>query len=412
MINIIICFVLIIGIIEIIRYKKYYLKYKLLNDIKIEEALDNKYILEFFRDLRKYPDILETYIKDLYYSKKSLEEINNRDVCEGFFDIIHNDSKYIDNIKEVITNIKKMYHSKNIYILDSKTYNNRIKWHKDKLISVFDNFIMCTLRITTQYITNMYLSIIGYKLTISENGINIWINKYNVDKGIPIIFFNCISYDINYNKNLLFSLNKHFNIILIDISFLKISNMPQSMNNIISNVHNFLEKKYNILNNINKYNMMGIGLGANICANYINYNSEYIDKLFVIEGHIFIADGLKIFYTKNEKYDQNLYAQYFINKQFNIDKSFLYGLTDFDKPIDNDMYIKEKISKGIYLFFYNIDPCIQIKYANRKRIPIKYFILKNKNLDNTVQYIETNFLEYIIETILDIYEESKNKFIQ
>lgn len=452
-------------IIDIFRYAHYLICYNKLNKAKsaYENISNEKNVIKFFDDMQRYPELIEDNIKDLYYSKVNLEDMNFADVCEALYCIIGAHSQYIEIIKKIIKKLqinKVLLNKKNIFT--SNKIHNRLANKNKSLHSWFIIFPIFIIIKGIHIITHYYLKILGYKYYTTKHGLNIWYTTYDHKKGTPLIFFHGSIGGLSFYCPVFKYFRDNYNIIMPElpgISFMDAIDPPPSFDDMIDDVYIFIMKIYinknidvrdiydnandivnditndiindittdignditnDIVNDINKINdtildinLMGHSLGNTLCCGFINKYPKLVNNFFCIEGHIFYNRGLKIFSDFESIYDipvedfytiiffqRNLYVQYFINKQLSLDKCFIYDLADNDTK-----QIKIHMFHGKHDERLLIQP--QLDYALKKKIPISYHIFE-KNHKHGLFIMNRNFKNYVISKIHETYEKNIN----
>lgn len=171
-------------IIDTIRYIRYQKLYNLLNNLECNKALDHKNIKKYIDDLNNYPEIVEDNIKDIYYSRVSLEDMNIEDVREALYSIIGQNIRYTDDINEFIKNYKNYQKSRGRKIFEGTKNHKRIMFKKDPIKAWFPILPLYILTNVFNWIISTYMILLGYKYHHFPDGLKIWYNKYDSKKKI------------------------------------------------------------------------------------------------------------------------------------------------------------------------------------------------------------------------------------
>ena len=400
-------------IIDIIRYVQYLALYKLFNTDHPIRDHDHKNINLMIKDLKSNPHILKNIITDIFFSQISLENMCYDDVINAMYELCNLDPQYLDDIKEMINNLKQSEELNQRIIFNSNQFHNRLRYKSNNLKSWFLPLpvYLATKIVWLSVIT--YMIYLGYKRHTLKDGLIIWYNEYDKTKGTPLVFFHPSVGGVALQYTILKHLHKTHNIIMPEIpglSFIDSNDKPLSIKQIVTDVHTFITDKY-INDTEIKINLMGNSLGCSICCAYINMYPKIIDNFFCVEGQIFFPRGLKIFSSFEQNalnniidefftipfFHRDLYIQYFMYKRISLDLTSLFDLDSDDK-------------KHIKLHMYHVkdDNIIlikpQLKYALKKKFPLTYHIF-----DGTYSHgafvLSNEFKQYVINDIQKNYSK-------
>jgi pimeloyl-ACP methyl ester carboxylesterase len=400
-------------VIDIIRYIKYCKLYnKLVNYITESNNVIEPNIIKFLKDI-KNREIFEKKIKDMYFSKVELEDMYYDDVCDGLYDIIDRNPKYINNIKNIVKSHQVKWRKKGRDVFKGNKVNKRFNFKRNKIKSWFHILPLFLILNIYDKCVKKYMKILGYKCKIVNN-IHIWYSEYEKSKGKPLLFFHSSVGGITIYLSLLKTLHKNYNIIMPEIpgiSFMGTDKPPMNIIDISNSVVNFT-KEY--MDDNKKINIMGHSLGNLLCSTIVNLYPEIVNNFFCIEGQIFIAGCIRIFSyfelsileteLKNIfryiLFYRNIFLQYYLTNCISIDSCFIYDLKE-----NNNKNIK------IHMFHFENDELIkikpQLKYANYKGIPINYHLFKGDYSHGSFIF-SRNIINYITDNIKKIYDDDKN----
>ncbi len=424
-------------IIDFVRYVIYIYTYKKLNNNTDICTINHKNIKKFINDLKKYPEFIEDNIKDIYYSKITLEEMNFSDVCDAMYSMCGKDPKYINDIKNILKGYQlRQKYEHNRIIFNNKKKINRIKYKSQIINSWFLIFPIYIVTRIFNMLIKIYMIFLGYRYYKFKNRLNVWYNKYDKTKGKPLVFFHASVGGLSLYFTLLSHFYKNYNIIMPEIpgvSFVDAIDPPPSVDEIVKSVGFFIRMycydhsnntilEHNIKKSLEldndaiqnteincMINLMGHSLGNSICAAFINENPKNVDNFFCVEGQVFFNRGLTVYADFDKKineipcrdlitvplFHRDLYVQYFIIKQLTLDKCCVYDLND-----DNNNHIK------IHMFHCKDDNKIQILpqiiYAIKKKIPIQYHIFTDSHSHGSF-VINSMIRNYVIEKIQQTY---------
>jgi pimeloyl-ACP methyl ester carboxylesterase len=411
-------------IIDIYRYIRYNIACKLFNETPDHRDTNHQNIQILLRDLDKYPDIFEMMIKDLFFGKIMLENMNYDDVCLSLFEMIGEYDQYRDEIKRIVKRFQLKMRSKNINVFTSNVRTYRVRSRKHGLKSWFIILPVYIMSRVANIIITIYMKLLGYQSKKCGNGLVIWYSKYDPALGTPLVFFHASVGGLTVHYPSLAHFYKNHNIILPEIpgiSFIDTDDKPFPISSIIENVHNFLLTEYISDQNkcINpetiKINLMGHSLGSAICSSYINTYPKNIDSFFCVEGQIFFHRIMKISHDLNSDihntsledliavslFNRNLYVQYFLIKCMTIDYSMLYDLkSDEKKHIKIHMYHVQNDER------LSLDP--QLDYAKRKGFQLKHHTFPG-NLYHGSFILNKYVREYVLKDIQTIYDEQLHR---
>lgn len=404
------------AIIDIYRYIKYtHMHKKLSHSSEIIRETNHDNIKFLLNDLKTHSDIFENTVKDIFYNKLSLEEMNFDEVCIALFDLIGNHEQYRDEIKQLVK-----YHQLKQRKNNRDIFNNHNSCHSriDSKSKIYSWFIILPILLLTKIAyyavfcyMKFYMKFNNMKL---NNGIDIWFNNYDPKKGKPLVFFHASSGGITILAPALRNLNQNYNIIMPEIpclSFMNNMNKPPLMSEIIDSVHTFIKKNYKS-NHIDQINLMGHSIGTAFCCGYINKYPKFIDSFFSIEGQIVFPSSLKISHSFSKNinelptdqiltipfFDRNMHVQYYFMKHLTMDL-LLFDLDSEDK-------------KHIRIFMYHVknDKRVsidhQLNYLERKKFPIKYHIFNGDYCHGSFA-LNNNIRSYILN---DIKNNCNNDF--
>ncbi len=405
-------------LIDFYRYVKYVIIYNKLNNVKghnekNNENVNHTNIKKFLNDLKSFPELIEENIKDIYYGKTKLENTSFEDVCDAIYTMCAETPMYIDHIKKIVKSYQISEKNNNRIIFKNTTLNHRIN-KNTQLKSWFLILPLFLIIKCFRFFIDAYMLFLGYKYQITNNGLKIWYTIYDETKGTPLVFFHASVGGFSFHYSSLRHYQKNYNIIMPEIpgiSFTEHSDIPPSIDMIIDDVFSFVNNFIQINHN-NKINLMGHSLGNSMCAAFINKYPTHVDNFFCIEGQIFFNRGLKIYADLESDvrdipqedilsiplFHRNLYVQYYIIKQVTLDTCCIYDLVD-----PNNQHIK------IHMFHTKMDNKIlimpQIEYANKKKIPIRYYIFEG-NYSHGSFILNNTFKNYVTTKIKEICDKS------
>jgi len=386
-------------VIEIIRYIRYRIVCDVLNKIKNpngENQLDHN-MKKYFEDMVMYPELCWNnfkYIDNGY----DLSNIHYDSFCEYLHYLTSYSPKYVEIIKRAVKVVTKYYESIDVRILDPKLAKTSDKtFGQTSGQTLGSNFVKLINELRCSYqiipidflktlyrmVINIWMSWIGYKCRIYPNRMVIWYIPHDPLKKSPLLFYSIDP----INPNLLYGLT-NYNIIIPEIPDIRLFQFetPLSIGEIVDTTMDFL--KYNYVDsekmdevdsklskkfepqepNDLKINIMGYGLGNNVCCSLINRYSTYVNNFISIEGQIFTNSGLN-----RMSGSKDLFVQYFSKRLVRIDEGFIYDLSQYP-------HIKIQM---FFLEHHTVEKInSQIEYARKKQIPIKYFIFVTKSLMN------------------------------
>lgn len=412
-------------IIDIYRYARYRSMYIKLNENNHEHRDTNhKNIRELLNDLKQYPDILTDLIHDLFFNKITMEDMNFDEVCMSLFEMIGEHNEYYTDIVKLLEEYKYLSITKDKNVFGGKYKHERIKHNKHEIKCWFTILPIYLITRCINACVFVYMKILGFNCYIHENGLKIWHNTYDINKGDPIVFFHASVGGITVQIASISHLYNNYNIIMPEIPGVAFfdtkdtKDRPLAISEIIDTVQEFLLEQYydkiNIEKN-NKINLMGHSLGCTICSAYINRHPQYISNFFCIEGQIFFPRALRIsedFVSKIEDipledlitvplFHRDLYVQYFIIKRLTIDSTMIYNMND------------EKSHIKIHMYHVKDDRRIlieeQLEYASRKNIQLEYHIFDGDYLHGSFA-MNKKIRNYVMKDIKNIYKN--NNYIE
>lgn len=406
-------------VIELIRYIQYCIIYKRLNGMKCNKPLFHENIRNFIADSKRFPEMFAENIKDMFYQRVALEDINFEDLCEGVYENMGEDPRYINDIKKLVKRTQLYYrkhHDRDIFA--GIKFHKRIRHKNDPIKSWFPILPIFLITRGFNIVIQIYMKFLGYKCYTFPNKLRVWHNEYDPKKGTPLIFIHASVGGISLQFTLLKYYAEQHNIIMPEIpgiSFIDTPEPPPTITEITNNIHTFIHNIY--LEDIPdldprdlSFNLMGHSLGNTICAGFINHYPKMISHFFCVEGMIFTNRCLKIFtYLETDLYDipredlitvplfhRDLYVQYFIARRASIDNGFIYNLDGDASHIKIHMFhIKTDLRLAI-------QP--QLEYATLKKIPVSYHLFNGNYLHGSF-VMSSRVREYVINTINNIYLE-------
>jgi pimeloyl-ACP methyl ester carboxylesterase len=424
MINFWICLLLIWLVIDVYRYIGYFFAYRKLNIHPEQRDTNHGNIKKMLQDFEHYPDILEDLIHDIFFNKIRMEDMNFDEVCESVFEMIGENEQYRKDIKNIIKNFQLAKRKKGINIFMSRVHHNRVRHNKHDIISWFNILPIYLLTRGINICVILYMKCLGYQCYRFNSGLKIWYNKYDQEKGTPLIFFHASVGGVTFQAASLGHLHTKHNIIMPEIpgvSFIDTYECPPPISEIIENVHEFILNHY--INNQSQYfvdgtnfkiNLMGHSLGCTICSAYINKYPKHVDSFFCVEGQIFFPRALRIsedFASRIEDipiedliivplFHRDLYVQYFMIKRLTLDSTMLFDMNDDDfKNIKIHMYHVKDDRKLL------IRP--QLEYATRKKIKLTYHLFEGNYCHGSFA-LNTKIRKYILDNIQKVYDDQDN----
>jgi pimeloyl-ACP methyl ester carboxylesterase len=387
------------------------------------DEINHQNLKQLFSDLEKYPDMLEATLRDMYLQKVELSDMNFNDVCETLYSITGENEIYKNDIKRVIKKYQLKERKKGRDVLVGTTHNKIIS-RETPIHSWFTTLPVYIVTRSFGMAVGIYMMALGFKYTIcKKSGVKIWYNKYNKNKGVPLVFFHASVGGVSLQCTIMKYYNDNHNIILPEIpgvSFLDVKDKPPSPCQIIDDVHNFITNIYvcdgsNVDLATLKINLMGHSLGTILCSTYINRYPKYICNFFCVEGHIFPTRVLRIysdFYVDVGKipkedlitvpfFHRDLYVQYFI-RRLNPDTVFLFDMNGDKKHIKIHMYHIRSDRRLL------INP--QLEYAKRKNIKVSFHLFDGDYYHGSFVF-NNNIKKYVIEDIQKIYAEDEHNNI-
>ncbi|MDH3003781.1 MAG: hypothetical protein NHF95_00605 [Candidatus Shikimatogenerans sp. JK-2022] len=238
-------------------------------------------------------------------------------------------------------------------------------------------------------------------------------------KNIKVICINCnininkiiniLNYDIIYNKNLIFSIKKYNNKIIINNNY--IINIIN-----IKNIKNIKWNKYEIkylieTNNKKKYlkkkNLLKhIKYGKVKKVILTNYAIDKKIPIFIIGiNHKLITNKHKIFSISSSTVNCLIPLLKIIHREFNIIETLITNIKSINNYLLNKNFFKKiKYNNIYYKLLYNLIPCYEInKYLNNDIIKI---IPELNNKINNITFINNN---YNLLSLVDLNIKIKNK---
>ncbi|VBB17773.1 hypothetical protein YASMINEVIRUS_236 [Yasminevirus sp. GU-2018] len=410
-------------VIDLYRYIRYIMVYRRLNGDQKHRDTNHENIKKLLQDLRNYPDIFEDLVRDFFFNRVRLEDMNFDDVCISLFEMTGEHEQYRDTIKKTVKRFQLYQRKKGRNVFTSDQHHARVRHYKHDLSAWFNILPMYIATRAVNMIVEVYMRILGYKYYRFKSGLKIWYSKYDSKRGTPLIFFHASVGGVSVQYSVLGHFHSNHNIIMPEIpgvSFLDTHDRPPPISEIIENVHEFLlnhyiEKKseYFVDSSKLKVNLMGHSLGCSVCSAYINKYPKNIDSFFCVEGQIFFPRAIRLsedFYAKLEEiptedlisvplFHRDLYVQYFIIKRLTIDSTMLFDLSSEDKK-----HIK------IHMYHVKDDRRIlirpQLEYATRKKINIVYHLFDGDYSHGSF-VLNKKIRNYIIGNIQRVYDEHK-----
>jgi len=380
MIYIIFIIYIFLELLYIIRYLILFIKLnnKKIKYDKISKNMKKAFLNDLYTNNYNYLNI-----ENIFFNKLQIQNINKKDIIKTYYEISTNyykNLKYLKVLSKIFDKIEKKH--KLIFSKTSLMSKNRLKWKKMTLNSLYSPFLFDTLKLFLRIYRNNYLYNSGFtKHNLNKNYI-IWTNKYDIKKGIPIIFFHCSVGGLVFYEKLLNQWGDKFNLILPEIPGISWQNdtseLP-SMKEMTNMLFNFLTNNYG---NIDKFIIVGHSLGSNICSYVINSNPNIICKVLLIEPGVFIPDLLINFSDFNNLsildiniseliyfpiYYGSIFVQYYFQREFSLNNMLF---SDILKKLKLDIH-----------FIYSGDdkkliPKYQINYIIENNIKCKYTIFK------------------------------------
>lgn len=395
--------------IDICRYVMYRIMHHKFSKEKYAPMLNRANIKKILNDLRNCPGFLEDAIRNIYFNKVSLEDMNFVDVCKSIHEIVGKDPQHINAIKTLVKEYQiRERKTGNRKILQSNAIHPRIR---DSNYSLKSWFHMLPLYISTRManaITHIYMMILGYKHKVTKNGIHIWFSLYDDKKGTPLIFLHASIGGVVMILFLLRYYYKNYNIIIPEIpgiSFVYTSDPPNVVD-IVEDVYSFINCDYNNKCAIDKINIMGHSLGNTLCTAFIIKNPRLVDNFFCVEGQIFPQGALRIYSIMSANFKEipyedfftvplfqrNIYTQYYVIKKIPID-CVIFDLIDNPQLKIHMFHVKNDNKIRIYP---------QLNYAHHKSIHVSYHIFE-KRYQHGAFVTRNDFQSYVLKKIQELY---------
>jgi hypothetical protein len=236
-------------VIDFARYICYQITYHKLNCIKNIHEVNDKNIKKIISDLKTFPELLEDNIRDIFYSRVRLEDMNFADVCHALHSLIcQEDPRYIADIKYVLKNLQTYEKGKNNRIIfKDERCHHRINDGQNDIKSWFTILPIFIVTRGFGLIIQLYLKYLKYRSLVTDHGIKIWYTDFDKLKGPPLVFFHASVGGVSLQCTLLKYYHKNHNVIMPEIpgvSFIDTMEPPPSLNQIVDTVYQFIVHHY------------------------------------------------------------------------------------------------------------------------------------------------------------------------